>query len=139
MRAAHDVPDDIRYLRVFLLSRTARELDALVASVLAVLRDPPPRVPANPAAPVLALPPARVHDQWLLRWDGSFQSSGAAVGITVGRVGASPDDALLRVGVPVAARDASRCEALGPPLAALLVALLPAAPVRLEGDSMFVV
>ena len=45
----------------------------------------------------------------------------------------------LEVSVPVAGTDASRVEALGPPLAALLLAQLPAGRVTFHGDSRFVV
>ena len=51
----------------------------------------------------------------------------------------SEGDPLLSVGVPVLAHDASRAEALGPALAALLLQALPAKPVVFEGDSWFVV
>lgn len=63
----------------------------------------------------------------------------AAVGLCLGRAGHPP---LLRAGVPVSASDATRTEAMGPPLACLfLAALAPRARGRLvlTGDSAAVV
>ncbi len=46
---------------------------------------------------------------------------------------------MLRAAVPVYASDATRCEALGPALAALLLARLPRKCERFKGDSHTVV
>ena len=45
---------------------------------------------------------------------------------------------IVTAAVPVAANDATRCEALGPALASLLLARFPGSSVRFEGDSMMV-
>lgn len=45
---------------------------------------------------------------------------------------------IAMVSVPVSTRDAQRTEALGPPLAMLLLSTLSAAPIFIEGDSMYV-
>lgn len=68
-------------------------------------------------------------------WDGSF-GEGAGIGITLGYRG---EDVFATFAVPVFATDATRCEALGPALASLLLTRLPVGPVRFRGDSMSVV
>ena len=61
----------------------------------------------------------------------------AGVGITIARPGNS---ALVSASVPVKGTDATRVEALGPPLAALLVTTrLPMGRVAFFGDSAYVV
>lgn len=104
--------------------------------VLSVVRDPP--AAGARLGALRPLPPPPSSGTWLVRWDGSFQTAGAAVGVTVGRLH-SEGGPVLSVGVPVLAHDASRAEALGPALAALLLQALPANPVIFEGDSRFVV
>ena len=64
-------------------------------------------------------------------WDGSYQPAGAGIGIYILLDG----KLLLAFSVPLAAHDATRTEALGPPLIALLLALLPPRPIVLHGDS----
>ena len=91
--------------------------------------------------PMQATPPSRprpVGLSWTVRWDGSFREGAAAVGITVAR----GDTRVLEVGLGVLATDASRTEALGPALAALLLrAASPKIPGRVTfiGDSAAVV
>lgn len=45
---------------------------------------------------------------------------------------------MAKFGVPVSATDATRCEALGPPLIALLLSRLPQYKVIVHGDSLYV-
>ena len=80
------------------------------------------------------LPATSVESVWEVRWDGSF-GAGAGIGITIAR----DDRLILKAAVPVFASDATRCEALGPALAALLLARLPWKFVRFKGDSHTVV
>lgn len=56
----------------------------------------------------------------MAHWDGSFQLAGAAIGISICKNGHQ----LLTLAIPVAGRDATRVEALGPPLIALILAQL---------------
>ena len=87
---------------------------------------------APPAAPTRPLPII-----WEIHWDGSFTGSSAGVGITIAYAGGP---ALVYASVPVKGTDAMRVEALGPPLAALLVIThLPLGKVAFFGDSAYVV
>lgn len=72
---------------------------------------------------------------WEVWWDGSHQECGSGIGITVGTPGQPP---LAGFSVPVVAADATRVEALGPPLAATLLAVLEEGVVTFHGDSHFV-
>ena len=45
---------------------------------------------------------------------------------------------VVKASVPVTASDAQRTEALGPPLAMLLLQLLPMGGGRIEGDSQYI-
>jgi hypothetical protein len=60
----------------------------------------------------------------------------AGIGITLQYTGAP---ILASFSVPVQATDVTRCEALGPALASLLVARLPGGPLLFQGDSFTVV
>ena len=85
-----------------------------------------------PAAPTRPLPIV-----WEIPWDGSFTGSAAGVGITIARAGGP---ALVSASVPVKGTDATRVEALGPPLAALLVTTrLPTGRVAFFSNSAYVV
>lgn len=55
--------------------------------------------------------------KWVIDWDGSFDGSKAGLGITL----AIDNSIILKASVPVYATDATRCEALGPALAALFL------------------
>lgn len=59
----------------------------------------------------------RADRKWVITWDGSFDGQKAGLDITL----ALEDTVILRASVPVYASDATRCEALGPDLAALLL------------------
>lgn len=72
---------------------------------------------------------------YVCHWDGSFQQSGAAIGITIECAHAPT----ISIGVPVIAGDATRTESLGPPLLAVLLNLLPKGRAHLYGDSQAVV
>lgn len=72
---------------------------------------------------------------WTIEWDGSFNGVKAGVGVVIKR----GDLVVLEVSVPVYASDASRCEALGPALAALLLSRVGWTSVKLRGDSLLVV
>ncbi len=74
---------------------------------------------------------------WEVCWDGSFGLGvgQAGIGITIARA----DCVILKAAVPVYATDATRCEALGPALASLLLSRLPWKHVRFKGDSHTVV
>ena len=90
---------------------------------------------------MLAAPPAALTKPlstvWEIYWDGSFMGSSAGVGITIACAGGP---ALVFASVPVKGMDATRVEALGPPLAALLVTThLPPRRVSFFGDSAYVV
>ena len=88
------------------------------------------------AAPPTA-PTCPISTVWEIYWDGSFTGSSAGVGITIARAGGP---ALVSASVPVKGTDATRIEALGPPLAALLVTTrLPPGRVSYFGDSAYVV
>ena len=90
------------------------------------MRAAPPAAPTRPLSTV-----------WEIHWDGSFTGSSAGVGITIARAGGA---ALVSASVPVKGTDATRVEALGPPLAALLVTTwLPPGRVSYFGDSTCVV
>ena len=92
----------------------------------------------RPMQATLPSRPRPVGLSWTVHWDGSFREGAAAVGITV----ASGDTRVLEVGLGVLATDASRTEALGPTLAALLLrAASPKIPGRVTfiGDSAAVV
>lgn len=56
--------------------------------------------------------------KWVVRWDGSFTGQRAGLGITIALDGHAP---CVRLSVPVYASDATRCEALGPALASLIM------------------
>ena len=71
-----------------------------------------------------------------MRWDGSFGPQGAGIGITIARPDKPP---ILTASIPVTATDATRTEALGPALAALLLSRLPPGYIQFEGDSLVVV
>ena len=106
------------YLRVFLLSRSGRELFALV-DALATIMTGHGTARAAPMTSFVRPPPAgQLGRVWTVRWDGSFSSGRAGVGLTLGYPETPP---VLRASVPVVAADATRAEALGPPLAALLL------------------
>ena len=136
IRADLDIPTAKAYLRVFLLTRTAKQLHQLVTAMEKLLvgykegaewdeewdagaeghrqhGGQPPRGVATP------------FDRgkcWEVRWDGSFgQSTGAGLGVTIAREG----EVILRASIPVYATDATRCEALGPAIASLLLQRLP--------------
>ncbi len=71
----------------------------------------------------------------VVRWDGSFGEEGAGIGITISEVDGT---SIAQFAVPVYASDATRCEALGPALASLLLARLRTCKVWLQGDSLTV-
>ena len=93
------------------------------------------------------------HPTYVLRWDGSYEGGCAAVGITVHKcppqldfmVGDQAPElgvCLLSAAVPLTAGDATRTEALGPALAALLLSVIVSASegyVCFIGDSQVVV
>ena len=83
--------------------------------------------------PVACVPSSHgsVLGAWEVRWDGSFSSGNATVGITLGITRECP---LLRAGVLVQDTDASQAEALGSTLAYLLLA---AAAPRARGRVAF--
>ena len=90
---------------------------------------------------MLAAPPAAptrpLSTVWEIYWDSSFTGSSAGVGIIIARAGGP---ALVSASVPVKGTDATHVEALGPPLAALLVTTrLPPCRVAFFGDSANVV
>ena len=90
--------------------------------------------PAPSAVPSTASPTTVV---WEIRWDRSFTGTAAGLGITIAWPGGPT---LISASVPVKGTDATRVEALGPPLAALLVtARLPFGRVALYGNSSYVV
>ena len=62
----------------------------------------------------------------VVRWDGSFGPEGAGIGISISEV---DGQGIATFGVPVFATDATRCEALGPALAALLLSRLGACTI----------
>ena len=72
--------------------------------------------------------------EYVAYWDGSFQPSGAGIGLQI----FCGTELLVSCSIPVVAGDATRCEALGPPLLALLLSLLPMGSVVMHGDSLFV-
>ena len=93
-----------------------------------------PPSPTPSAVPSTASPTTVV---WEIRWDGSFTGTAAGVGITIARAGRPTP---ISASAPVKVTDATRVEALGPPLAALLVtSRLPFGRVDLYGDSSYVV
>ena len=72
-----------------------------------------------------------------MQWDGSHMPCGAGIGLTIRRQNCPP---AITASVPVHARDATRTEALGPPIAALLLSTLPpTSHYHFIGDSRFVV
>ena len=83
-------------------------------------------------------PPPR-GEAWEIGWDGSHRRTGTGLGVTLRRVGDT--DFVGAVIVPVAVADATRVEALGPPLAGLLLAAVRpwGGRVTLWGDSLHVV
>lgn len=46
---------------------------------------------------------------------------------------------VVELSIPVRTYDAQRTEALGPPMGLLITATLPAADVRIEGDSSYII
>lgn len=68
-------------------------------------------------------------------WDGSFSPAGAGIGLTLH----SAERCLLSASIPVVASDATRVEALGPPLIALLASQLSPRRLQCSGDSLYVV
>ena len=74
--------------------------------------------------------------QWIVRWDGSFTGTKAGLGLTFQLAG---DPICLKLSVPVYATDATRCEALGPALAALVLSRFAIGNVQFYGDSLTVV
>ena len=113
-------------------------MDSLIQDTLATFRGalPQPSVSSTPAEPCVSLT-RPLPTVWEIRWDGSFMGTAAGVGITIACPG-SP--ALVSASVPVKGTDATRVEALGPPLAALLVTTrLPMGRVAFFGDSAYVV
>ena len=93
-------------------------------------------VPPPPAAPLAALS-RPLPIVWEIHWDGSFIGSSAGVGITIARTGGPT---LVFASVPVKGTYAMRVEALGPPIAALLVTThLPPGKVAFFGNSAYVV
>ena len=113
-------------------------MDSLIQDTLAAFRGalPQPSVSSTPAEPCVSLT-RPLPTVWEIRWDGSFTGTAAGVGITIARPGGP---ALVSASVPVKGMDATRVEALGPPLAALLVTTrLPMGRVAFFGDSAYVV
>lgn len=92
---------------------------------------------AGDHTPSIPPPPDEIRDckKWEIQWDGSFDGTRAGLGITLSLEG----NIILKASVPVYATDATRCEALGPALAALLLERLQWTEVTLKGDSMTVV
>jgi hypothetical protein len=84
--------------------------------------------------PDMPRPQITLDSTWEVRWDGSFGDR-AGIGITISKGGTT----ILQASVPVTASDATRCEALGPALASLLLARLPQGKVCFKGDSHTVV
>ena len=83
------------------------------------------------------LPTAAPHHVWVVQWDGSHMPCGAVIGLTIRRQNCPP---AIAASIPVHARDATRTEALGPPIAALLLSTLPpTSHYHFIGDSRFVV
>ena len=79
----------------------------------------------------MAIAPGNFYEVF---WDGSFCDKGAGIGIYIVR-NCQP---LLKVSAPVVASDATRTEALGPPLLALLLSVFPTGTYLIKGDSMHV-
>lgn len=107
-------------MRMALTTRTAREIHAMVQAFDGILQryneqeveyadimDPLP----SPQRPISVF-------SWNVRWDGSFNGQCAGLGITISLDGHAP---CVKLSVPVYASDATRCEALGPALASLIM------------------
>ena len=151
LRWQFDIPSRSEFLRVHLLTKSSKQLHSLAVAFedrLARYKETSinegrasmenGQVVGCPDQDAHAGPSAdgggRSEVVWEVMWDGSF-GEGAGIGITIARDGRL----ILRAAIPVYATDATRCEALGPALAALLLARLPWKFVRFKGDSHTVV
>ena len=140
VRRRWHVPTDPHFLRVFMLGLSSWEAAGLAGDVTSSLDAAAGSRRARPMPPPPPQPTDRQPDPgvWDIWWDGSYHPDGlAGLGITLGRAGAPP---MLQAAVPIWGSDATRVEALGPPLAALLLTgLLDPGPVAFHGDSAHVV
>ena len=128
------------FLCVFLLGLSSRAAAGLAGDVTSCLDAAASSRRARPTPPPPPQPTDRPPDSrgWEIWWDGSYHPDGSVgLGITLGRAGAPP---MLQAVVPFWGSDATWVEALGPPLAALLLTeLLDRGPVAFHGDSTHVV
>ena len=133
---------DSAFLRIFLLQRTGRKLAGLVDACDRVLSE---LTRVNIAHPVVTEPLAINPDlviidtrDFIIRFDGSFiPDVGSGIGISL----AYRDSAthIATFSVPTTTTDAQRTEALGPTLAALIVATMEGQRFWIEGDSQYVI
>lgn len=86
---------------------------------------------SGPESPLVVTSPT---DLLYVEWDGSLSPSGCGIGIAI-KVN---NELKATFSIPVTAPDATRCEALGPPLIGLLVARLHYTYIRLFGDSLYI-
>ena len=85
----------------------------------------------GPDSPIVLASPT---DFISVEWDAYLQPTGCGLGIAI-KVN---DQLKATFSVPVSTPDATRCEALGPPLIGLLVSRLPFKYFRLFGDSLYI-
>ena len=138
IRSTHDLPSNPALLRLRLLTMNAKSLYRLAEDTFAALARPsssPPTLAASHQYPHSPIPTPQHRKEIIVRWDGSYGTLGAGLGITVEH---RSGGLILEASVPVHTGDATRCEALGPALASLLISRLGRCDVWFEGDSAVV-